>query len=150
MRGKARGADVLACHDSMVQGQGDASRLLRDAHAMTDVTGFGLAGHLSAICRASGTGAVLDAVPCCPARWTWPGPGCAPRCFDDNVAHALPVTGSEGPLRDLLFDPQTCGGLLAAMAGDAAEETCAALCAAGYPARVIGRVTEGTGISLQT
>jgi selenide,water dikinase len=150
MRGKARGGDVLACFDAMVQGQGEASRLLHDAHAMTDVTGFGLAGHLSAICRASGTGAVLDALPVLPGALDLAEAGVRSTLFDDNVGNALPLTGPEGALRDLLFDPQTCGGLLAAVAGDAAETTCAALCAAGYPARVIGRVIEGDGISLQT
>jgi len=150
MRGQARGADVLSCLETMIQGQGEASRLLRCAHAMTDVTGFGLAGHLSAICRASGTGAVLHEVPVLPGALELAGDGVRSTLFADNVAYSLPVKGPEGALKALLFDPQTCGGLLAAVAGEVAEDTCAALCAAGYPASVIGRMTGGDSISLQT
>ena len=60
MRGLARGRDVAACLAMMVRPQGQAARLLADAHAMTDVTGFGLAGHLLAICEASGVAAEIE------------------------------------------------------------------------------------------
>ena len=46
MAGQAKGAWVAAAFEQMVQPQAEASRILRNAHAMTDVTGFGLAGHL--------------------------------------------------------------------------------------------------------
>ncbi|MFO8126842.1 selenide, water dikinase SelD, partial [Yoonia sp.] len=59
MAGKAKGEDVIACLDMMVQDQAAASTILGKAHAMTDITGFGLAGHLRGICDASGVGAVL-------------------------------------------------------------------------------------------
>ncbi|MDP5360048.1 MAG: selenide, water dikinase SelD, partial [Paracoccaceae bacterium] len=52
MAGKAKGADVIACLELMVQDQAKASQILGEAHAMTDVTGFGLAGHLRGICDA--------------------------------------------------------------------------------------------------
>jgi selenide,water dikinase len=69
MQGKAKGVDVLACWDAMSVPQDRAAVVLSPvARAMTDVTGFGLAGHLWNICAASGTGAALtlDAVPILP------------------------------------------------------------------------------------
>ena len=59
MAGRAQGADVIACLELMQQDQAQAAAILHDAHAMTDVTGFGLLGHLRGICDASGVGAVL-------------------------------------------------------------------------------------------
>ncbi len=59
MQGAADGRDVAALLRTMATPQGDAAVALRMAHAMTDVTGFGLAGHLLSICRASGVRAEL-------------------------------------------------------------------------------------------
>lgn len=148
MRGRAQGVDVLACFEMMLQAQGVASVILAGAHAMTDVTGFGLAGHLSAICRASGTGVVLSEVPVMPGALALCDAGVRSSLFADNVAAALPVNGPNGARRDLLFDPQTCGGLLAAVAPDAAQAILAALRDAGYPAQQIGEVQAGDAISL--
>ena len=150
MRGQARGQDVLACLTRMIQPQAEASRLLAKAKAMTDVTGFGLAGHLSAICRASGTGAELYAqdVPLMPGALALAEAGVRSTLFADNVKGALPVNGNEGPVKDLLFDPQTCGGLLAAVPEKDAEAILKSLIGAGYEAARIGRVTDGAGISL--
>ena len=61
MAGEAKGGWVAAALDHMSRSQGDAARILHDAHAMTDVTGFGLLGHLLGICEASGAGAELFA-----------------------------------------------------------------------------------------
>ncbi|NBD31059.1 MAG: selenide, water dikinase SelD [Alphaproteobacteria bacterium] len=149
MRGQASGADVLACFDVMMQGQGAAARLLSTSHAMTDVTGFGLAGHLSAICRASGTGAILRDVPVMAGAMDLAAAGIRSSLYPENVLGSLPVNGPEGPLKTLLFDPQTCGGLLAAVDGDEAAQTCAALQDAGYPSRIIGTVIEGDAISVR-
>jgi selenide,water dikinase len=48
--------------------------------------------------------------------------------------------------RDLLFDPQTSGGLLMAVAADAADDLCRALVAAGDEAAIIGAVQAGSGM----
>ena len=68
MQRLAKGRDVAACLAMMQRPQGGAAAILSGAQAMTDVTGFGLAGHLANICRASGTGARLDldAIPLLP------------------------------------------------------------------------------------
>ncbi|MFK7755129.1 MAG: selenide, water dikinase SelD, partial [Sedimentitalea sp.] len=61
MQGRAAGAWVAAALDMMGQSQKNAAHILASAHAMTDVTGFGLAGHLLNICEASGVAATLNA-----------------------------------------------------------------------------------------
>ncbi len=149
MRGMAEGGDVLAAFAQMLRPQSDASRILAGAHAMTDVTGFGLAGHLSGICRASGTGAVLDALPLLPGALALAQAGVRSSIFADNVAGALPVDGPEGAQKDLLFDPQTCGGLLAAVDPDAAGALLSALRGAGHDAHQIGQITAGDRITLR-
>jgi selenide,water dikinase len=145
MRGLADGADVAACHASMVQPQAQASAILSTAHAMTDVTGFGLAGHLAGICDASGVGAVIElaAVPLLPGAKALAEKGVRSSLWPDNRAGAGTVFGAAGPVGDLLFDPQTCGGLLAAVPPDQAETTLRALTEAGYRAAIIGELTPG-------
>lgn len=150
MAGTARGADVAAAWDVMVQGQGAASRILQGATAMTDVTGFGLAGHLGAICTASGVGAQveLDAVPCMQGALVLAEKGVKSTIWDDNRAGAGPVFGASGAKGDLLFDPQTAGGLLAAVPADIAENVLQDLIAAGYPAARIGCCVTGDAVQV--
>jgi selenide,water dikinase len=150
MQAKARGADVLACWGMMATPQGVASAVLStSARAMTDVTGFGLAGHLWNICAASGTGAAIDleAVPLLSGALALSEKGVRSTLFDQNRTALEPVfTGPDDARAALLFDPQTAGGLLAAV--DEAE--CAALLSrladAGVPATRIGTLTDRTGV----
>lgn len=149
MQGAARGDWIAAAFAQMTRPQGDAARLLAGAHAMTDVTGFGLAGHLLNICEASGLTARLDlaAVPLMAGARELSQRGYRSTLFADNRALA-PELPSD-PQYDLLFDPQTAGGLLAAVAADQAEALVAALRAAGHPAAQIGSLTAGgPGLSL--
>lgn len=144
MAGKARGDEVAAALVAMQASQGAASALLRGAHAMTDVTGFGLLGHLRNICLNSGTGAEvwLEAVPVLPGALRLASEGVRSSLYPDNRAPFpdLPDT----PRHDLLIDPQTSGGLLAAVPGDPAA-LLADLAAAGYDAACIGRMTDAAG-----
>ncbi|MGI1663513.1 selenide, water dikinase SelD [Palleronia sp. KMU-117] len=145
MQGKARGDDIAALWAAMVRPQGDAAALLSGAHAMTDVTGFGLAGHLMAMLDASGVGAEVDlaAVPVHPGAEALAARGIRSTLFDQNRAAVEDrVRAPEGPRADLLFDPQTCGGLLAAVPGDQAARLVADLRTAGVPAARIGRITD--------
>ena len=90
--------------------------------AATDLTGFGLMGHLSSMCRASGVGAVIDAsaVPAIsPEVWSLIDQGCIPGGSKDNrkTADELVDWGNTSEAqRTLLTDAQTSGGLLLCVA----------------------------------
>jgi len=146
MRRLAEGAVVAHCWAQMTRLQGDAATILRGAHAMTDVTGFGLAGHLAGMCAASGVAAEIDltALPLLPGAEALAARGIRSTLWDDNVAGAGRVTGATGARGSLIFDPQTCGGLMAAVAPEGAATLVADLRAAGHDAAVIGRLVPGT------
>lgn len=144
MAGQAKGYDVQHAVDMMVQSQREAARILRSARAMTDVTGFGLLGHLRNICLNSGMGATLDlqAVPLMSGALDLAASGTRSSLFADNRL-PFPDLG-ETARHALLIDPQTAGGLLAAVPGDAARLV-AELRGAGYDAAEIGQITDMTG-----
>ena len=119
-------------------------------HAVTDVTGFGLLGHLSEMCRGSKLAASID-------RTALPVFDGARRLLDQGVR-----TGASGRNwaaveryvtqtpdwsdadRDMLCDPQTSGGLLVACAPDAADDVLATFHRHGHSAAVqIGRLDAG-------
>jgi selenide,water dikinase len=119
-------------------------------HALTDVTGFGLLGHALEMCRGAGLAAEIDAA----APVLLPT---AQRLAEDGVrtgastrnwasygaAVRLPADLPEWR-RDLLTDPQTSGGLLIAVAPDAAPTVLELVRARGFErATVVGRLTEG-------
>ena len=145
MAGQARGTNVQAMLRRMGTPQGDAAAILSGAQAMTDVTGFGLAGHLLAICKASGVGAqiVLDAVPVYDGALDLSAAGHFSSLHADNLRSA-PVTyhDPQDPKFALLHDPQTAGGLLAAVPANQADFLIERLCAAGHVAVRIGRFTD--------
>ncbi|MGC9368410.1 MAG: selenide, water dikinase SelD [Paracoccaceae bacterium] len=148
MQGRAEGEDVAAALEMMASPQGRAAAVLAPAaHAMTDVTGYGLAGHLLTILRASGVGAELDleAVPVMQGALALAESGIRSTLFPKNEALLSEMPGADaGEARvALLLDPQTAGGLLAAVPGDRAEELVAVLNGEGYPAARIGTVTDG-------
>jgi selenide,water dikinase len=122
-----------------------AAVLAPEARAMTDVTGFGLAGHLLEMLDASGCAATVDlaAVPFLPGAVALAGAGHASSLAPSNRAVAARMTFAESPEAALLFDPQTAGGLLAAVPKDRAEALVARLRDAGETAAVIGQVTAG-------
>ncbi len=151
MLGAAPGPAVAGALAAMGRSQGTAARLLAPAaHALTDVTGFGLAGHLLEMLEASGSAARIDlaALPILPGAEALAAAGHASSLAPANRAAAagriaLPP-GSEHRARvALLFDPQTCGGLLAAVPGTAALGLVAALQAAGEAAALIGQLVAG-------
>lgn len=146
MAGYARGDDVIACLGHMTQAQDKASAILSKAHAMTDITGFGLAGHLRGICDASGTGATLNlgAILLMDGAKELSDAGTRSTLFEDNQIGAGTING---PTFDLLYDPQTAGGLLAAVPAKSAEALVGKLREAGYPAAVIGAFTDGAKIT---
>ncbi|WP_319937717.1 selenide, water dikinase SelD [Alitabrizicola rongguiensis] len=124
----------------------DATILAPEAHAMTDVTGFGLAGHLLEMLEASNCAAELDlaAVPLLPGAEALAATGQESTIAPANRAAAMgQMLFTESPKAALLFDPQTCGGLLAAVNKDKATRLVAALREKGSPAAIIGKAVEG-------
>jgi selenide,water dikinase len=119
-------------------------------HALTDVTGFGLAGHLLEICRGSKLGAEIafGALPVIPEALEWAKQGTKTGATDRNwkgygADVALP-SGAPDWLRALVTDPQTSGGLLVACAPQAEREVLETFRRGGFAeARTIGRFAEG-------
>ncbi len=143
MQLQARGAWVAEALRHMQQSQAKASRLLAGAHAMTDVTGFGLAGHLLNICQAAGCAAELQTahVPLLPGALELARQGVRSSLFPQNAA-MHPGLQSD-PLTDLMLDPQTAGGLLAAVPEADCPGLLRDLRAAGFPAVRVGHLLAG-------
>ncbi|MAP13875.1 MAG: selenide, water dikinase SelD [Oceanibulbus sp.] len=143
MAGSAPGRVVADALRLMATPQAREAEILANAHAMTDVTGFGLAGHVQAICRASGLAAELwgAAVPIYPGAQALSDQGVASSLLAVNQADA-PIRAA-GPINPLLHDPQTAGGLLAALPEAAAKGAQARLAAAGLKGHIIGRLEAG-------
>jgi selenide,water dikinase len=120
------------------------------AHALTDVTGFGLLGHLLEMCRASSVGAVIDAagVPLLPATRALAErgfvTGASGRNFAGYGADVAFGASTHATTRDILTDPQTSGGLLVACAPDRVDAVAAAFRADGFDdVAVIGEFVAG-------
>lgn len=151
MRGQADGRHVAAMLAQMARPQGAVARSLGRAHAMTDVTGFGLAGHVMGICRASGVAAQidLDAVPMYEGAEALAAQGVRSTIYRANLA-AAPVVGmGDGARMALLHDPQTAGGMLAALDPADLEAAEVGVSEAGEVLHVIGRFSQGApGVSV--
>ena len=119
-------------------------------HALTDVTGFGLFGHALEMARGAGLSARIDAgaVPLLPGVETLARAGvrtgAAVRNWDSyGEAVTLPAS-LDGWRRDLLCDPQTSGGLLVAVASEAAPAVLAMVKAAGFAdSAIVGELAAG-------
>jgi selenide,water dikinase len=119
--------------------------------AATDVTGYGLLGHLSEVLEASEVGAVVrrSEVPV----WERAGPlasrGCYPGGLESNQEYLKGRVVADGPGEDdllPLYDPQTSGGLLVAAPADRAAQLVRSLQEHGASGAVIGEVVEGSGV----
>jgi len=129
---------------------GEALAELAGVHALTDVTGFGLAGHLLEILRGSKLGGEVrfDALPVIPEALEWVKQGVATGASERNWkgygAEVDLPSGAPDWMRKLLTDPQTSGGLLVSCAPEAVPATLQAFRQKGFnDARVIGKVYAG-------
>lgn len=119
-------------------------------HACTDITGFGFLGHLAEMVVDSGCGVHITAseIPMYPEALEWAAMGLIPAGAYNNRSFRGPFVdfGADVPQRvqDLLFDPQTSGGLLISVAAGEAERLVAALKAKGIDcAAIVGEVVAG-------
>ncbi len=142
---QARGEDIAGLLAEMLRPQERAAELLAPhAHAMTDVTGFGLAGHLRGMLDASDSSAelLLDSIPTFPGAEDLANRGVRSTLHPENRA-AAPVQGPDTARTALLHDPQTAGGLLAAVPADVGPQILKDLLANGYQAARIGKILPG-------
>lgn len=155
-QGKADPAWIAAASDSMARLNRDAAESLHEAehaangaqpiHAVTDVTGFGLLGHAREMAIGSKVSLRIDhariayipgALEASRGKF-FSGGMTNNREFLQGCVDVAPSVPQE--YEALLFDPQTSGGLLAAIAPDSADAAMAAFERRGVPARIIGQV----------
>jgi len=137
---------VDAALTSMLRTQGELWPLLArpTIHAATDVTGFGLLGHLAEMLRGERLRAVLSAasIPCLPGSLALAAQGFKSSLFDENSRILAKIgwpLGAKDHRVALWCDPQTCGGILLSVAPGAAAELVSEIRTLGYPqAAVIG------------
>lgn len=127
----------------------DAAEIMANypVHACTDITGFGFLGHLAEMVVDSGAGIRIQTnrVPILPQTLDYAGMGMVPagayknrEFFERHVDFAI---GVDILIQDILFDPQTSGGLLICVEGDRADDLLLALKQKGIrDAAVVGQV----------
>ena len=162
MQSRAHGLDVASAMQSMLLSNRPASTMLRKqgSTAMTDITGFGLLGHLQNLLHglnaarkasdtepsALGVELLLDQIPLMTGTLELSQQGCKSSLYTQNsqVFSATTIDAQCDPaVVDLLVDPQTSGGLLALVPAASAADCIKALIDAGYAAAsVIGTVTD--------
>lgn len=150
----------IASSDSVGQAVDSMSRLNRVAselaheygvRAMTDITGFGLAGHALEMARLSGVDFALafDKIQLLPGAEAYAKQGVFPGGMDRNLEYFAQWVDMDEPLPEyaqgLLYDPQTSGGLLMSSASERADALLADLRAAGEAAFTLGEVVAGPG-----
>ena len=148
-REKAAADHVAAAVSSMKRLNRAAARAAKAAgvHAMTDITGFGLLGHAQEMARQGATDFqfILDRLPWLPGALQYGEAGAFPGGMDNNARYFSPYVRFTTDIgyfwQDMLFTPETSGGLLIALGPDSVT---------GYlqsipEAVVIGRVTAGEG-----
>ena len=150
-KGEASADAIAAATASMATLNRDGAEVARayHAHALTDVTGFGLLGHLSEMCRAGGVGAELwfESLPFLPGAVELVRGGVAPGGTKRNLDYVTAWTRFDDALepwqRLLCADAQTSGGLLLALPADEAAGALRELSRRHSPAAaVIGCVTQ--------
>lgn len=158
---KAKKDQVEAMTQSMIRLNKYAADIAvkYDIHAMTDVTGYGLVGHLFEMLDASLMDANIftDQLPLLPGSLEWVKQGIYPGGLKSNHSYYKPrmTIGSEvdSSMELIAVDPQTSGGLLISLAAENAQNLLSDLHAAGVEeARIIGEISNSSQeprISLQ-
>ena len=124
-------------------------------HAATDITGFGLLGHLHAMAIASGVSMAIEHKPVefLPGALDYSRQGYLPGGLKNNVKFLNGCVqfdpGVPQEIRNLLFDPQTSGGLLLVVNKKDAAALVKKLAKRGVPASEVGRVVEKTSLQIR-
>jgi selenide,water dikinase len=149
-RGEAKQAWIDAATKSMTTLNDRAAGIASDGafrvHAATDITGFGLIGHLRELAQGSSVSVRIDSgrVPLLEGAADCVRAGFIPGGLNANrdFAECMVAYEAEIPaeIKTLLFDPQTAGGLLLSVAGEDAEALASALKTAGVLGAEIGEV----------
>ncbi|KAA0445293.1 MAG: selenide, water dikinase SelD [Candidatus Thioglobus sp.] len=121
-------------------------------NALTDVTGFGLGGHLEEVCLGAKVSAIIDyqRVPILPNIKKYLKAGCSPggaqRNFD-SYGHNLSPMNNE--VQSIICDPQTSGGLLIMVAENGRKEFKQVMRSAGFELEAIGEIVARTSLIVQ-
>ena len=151
MRMKAKGRWIDEAIEHMLHSNKNAAEVFKDygVQACTDITGFGLLGHLVEMLKASNVSAQIDLsiLPVMTGAHEMIKMGIFSSLQEENIRlkHAISnlETISDHQSYPLLFDPQTAGGLLAGLSRDRAADCLESLRAKGYhQAVIIGDVIE--------
>ena len=154
MRHKAKGRWIVAALDTMMQSNRQAAEYLvvHGVRACTDVTGFGLMGHLAEMIEASAVAVELElaAIPLLEGAEETARAGIFSSLQPQNLRLRRIIANKEAAADDprykLIFDPQTAGGLLAGVPSDQADACVAALKSLGYTrCAIIGTVLPPSG-----
>jgi selenide, water dikinase len=156
-QGRAEIADVRRATASMSalnRAAGQAA-IAAGATAATDVTGFGLMGHAVEMAGQGGVALVLDipSLPMLPGTLRYADMGCVPGgTWRNHEGFSRSVKGLESlgpPWTEVLFDPQTSGGLLIAVGPDGLDSLLRGLRDLGAVGVVVGSVESGSGVRLR-
>ena len=148
----SRGGELHAAYEAGIAEMGRLNAAATDialsvgATAATDITGFGLLGHLAELALGSGLSAVVDApaVPLLPDVLGLAKGGFAPGGTQRNLDHLdARLDGGDTLSRTLLGDPQTSGGLLFSCEPGRADGAIRELRDSGHTAAVIGELSDG-------
>jgi selenide,water dikinase len=149
MRSQAKHVWIKGTLNEMLSSNLSASEIFlsMNATSCTDITGFGLAGHLVEMIEASETDVeiYLDRIPVLNGAFECVENGIFSSLHNSNKASEIAITNRDSfknhKLYQLLFDPQTAGGLLASLPNTQADETLKLINEAGHlEAQIIGQV----------
>ena len=155
-------SDLNAAIDSMMKLNMQAARLSQSTgiNSCTDITGYGVIGHAMEMAQKSDVQIVLDAsaIPLLPGAERYAGEGRLPggaernrEFYSSDASGGLEIDGQVPKvIVDLLFDPETSGGLLITASDMRAEALRTAFMATGSPIWEIGRVAAGGGLKIRS
>ena len=129
----------------MCKSQSKASKILSESNAMTDITGFGLAGHLAKICQSSKVSACINfnSIPVYQKSMCLSMKGIRSSLFEQNIKFSNNLIFNTNKNCDLLFDPQTSGGLLASVSKEKINSIIDELKKNNVFFNIIGKINDG-------